>query len=413
MNTTELTHHPDQRRETTGQVDLKLEAVVIPVTDVDRAKAFYASLGWRLDADFAFDNGFRVVQFTPPGSPASIQFGTNITTAAARLGPGPLPGRLRRPGRPRRARRPRRRGQRRLPPRRRRAPSSSPTAAPVESTDRPTTAPATAPSPPSATPTATASCSRKSPPGCPAASTPPRPAFASVNDLMQALHPRGAAHGEHEKRNGGEYDEQWPAWYAAYMVAEQTGNRAAAADHQRLGNPTHHNNNKHERRNTMSTIHHEADHHRDARAVHRRAHRLRPRPLAAVPQQRRRGAHGAPPEHRRRWADVTEGGGGTWERLYYDWSDPNRVVLETTDSNVWGGASGHTYTFTRNPDGTTDVELVTVREGKNLKGRLLGFVLGTFGKRVLVDAFENGIKAIEARNAAPTATEPTTEGVAA
>src|SRR5262245_24908918 len=61
--------------------DLKLEAVVIPVTDVDKAKAFYDKLQWRLDADFAFDNGFRVVQFTPPGSPASVQFGTNITSA--------------------------------------------------------------------------------------------------------------------------------------------------------------------------------------------------------------------------------------------------------------------------------------------------------------------------------------------
>ena len=62
--------------------DLRLEAVVIPVSDVDRAKAFYGGLGWRPDADFAFDNGFRVVQFTPPGSPASVQFGSHITTAA-------------------------------------------------------------------------------------------------------------------------------------------------------------------------------------------------------------------------------------------------------------------------------------------------------------------------------------------
>ena len=61
--------------------DLKLEAVVIPVSDVDRAKVFYAGLGWRLDADFAFDNGFRVVQFTPPGSGCSVQFGTQITSA--------------------------------------------------------------------------------------------------------------------------------------------------------------------------------------------------------------------------------------------------------------------------------------------------------------------------------------------
>jgi hypothetical protein len=76
-------------------------------------------------------------------------------------------------------------------------------------------------------------------------------------------------------------------------------------------------------------------------------------------------------------ADVTEGSGGIWERLHYDWSDPNRVVLTTTDSNVWGGASGHIYTFTRRPNGTTDIDVVVIRDGKNLTGRLLGFVLGT------------------------------------
>ena len=62
-------------------VAMKFEAVVIPVSDVDRAKEFYTKLGWRLDADFRFDNGFRVVQFTPPGSGCSVQFGTKITTA--------------------------------------------------------------------------------------------------------------------------------------------------------------------------------------------------------------------------------------------------------------------------------------------------------------------------------------------
>src|SRR5215475_1943860 len=76
-------------------------------------------------------------------------------------------------------------------------------------------------------------------------------------------------------------------------------------------------------------------------------------------------------------ADVTEGSGGVWERLHYDWSDPAHVVLTTTDSNVWGGRSGHTYTFTRRQDGTTDIDVVVVREGKNWKGHLLGFVLGT------------------------------------
>src|SRR5918911_1561743 len=64
------------------RVDMKLEAVVIPVTDVDRSKAFYSKLGWRLDADFPFDNGFRAVQFTPTGSGCSVQFGTKMTTAA-------------------------------------------------------------------------------------------------------------------------------------------------------------------------------------------------------------------------------------------------------------------------------------------------------------------------------------------
>ena len=63
-------------------VDLKLEVVVIPVSDVDRSKRFYGSLGWRLDADFANNAGWRVVQFTPPGSPCSIQFGKGVTTAA-------------------------------------------------------------------------------------------------------------------------------------------------------------------------------------------------------------------------------------------------------------------------------------------------------------------------------------------
>ena len=97
-------------------------------------------------------------------------------------------------------------------------------------------------------------------------------------------------------------------------------------------------------------------------------------------------------------ADVTEGSGGIWERLHYDWSDVERVVLTTTDSNAWGGASGHTYTFTRNPDGTTDIDYVVVREGKNLKGRILALVFRTVGKSKLETAFANSVKAIEARN---------------
>ena len=82
MSTTQTSNERATDTPTAATVDLKLEVVVIPVSDVDRSKRYYGSLGWRLDADFAFDNGFRVVQFTPPGSGCSVQFGTNITSAA-------------------------------------------------------------------------------------------------------------------------------------------------------------------------------------------------------------------------------------------------------------------------------------------------------------------------------------------
>ena len=99
-------------------------------------------------------------------------------------------------------------------------------------------------------------------------------------------------------------------------------------------------------------------------------------------------------------ADVTEGSGGIWERLHYDWSDSNHVVLTTTDSNVWGGDSGHVYNFNRHADGTTDIDVDVVREGKNFKGYLLGLVLRTVGRSVLEKAFENSVKALEARESA-------------
>jgi hypothetical protein len=102
-------------------------------------------------------------------------------------------------------------------------------------------------------------------------------------------------------------------------------------------------------------------------------------------------------------ADVTEGSGGVWERLTYDWSNPHQVVITTTDSNVWGGNSGYVYTLTPQIDGMTDVKVVIVREGKNLKGRLLGLVLGTVGKGVLAKAFVSSVKAIEARNTSSAA----------
>ena len=104
--------------------------------------------------------------------------------------------------------------------------------------------------------------------------------------------------------------------------------------------------------------------------------------------------HDQGPKH----ADVTEGSGGIWERLHYDWSNPDRVVMTTTDSNIWGGASGHTYTLRPQPDGTTEVDVVVVREGKNFRGRVLGLGLGVIGKRYFGKALGKTVKAIETRN---------------
>jgi len=81
MNSTLMSNEQAMRTPTAGTVDMKLEVVVIPVSDVDRAKRFYADLGWRLDGDFVAGNDFRGVQFTPPGSPCSIHFGTGLTSA--------------------------------------------------------------------------------------------------------------------------------------------------------------------------------------------------------------------------------------------------------------------------------------------------------------------------------------------
>jgi len=99
-------------------------------------------------------------------------------------------------------------------------------------------------------------------------------------------------------------------------------------------------------------------------------------------------------------ADVTKGSLGIWERLHYDWSDPSRVVITTTDSNVWESRSFYTYTFTHQPNGTTDIDVGVAREGKNLKEWVLGFLLRTIGRRVLEKAFEKSVKAIEARSGA-------------
>ncbi len=203
------------------RIDLKLEAFVIPVSDVDRAKQFYAKLGWRLDADFAFDNGFRVVQFTPPGSGCSVQFGTNITSAApgsarglylivpdidgargqlvlrgvnisevfhagtpgAQFQPDGTGGRLKGP-----------------------APNHASYSSFATFTD------------PDGNTWLLQEVTTRLPGRIDSGET----SFASASDLASALRRAAAAHGQHEKRTG-QRDENWPDWYSAYMLAEQAG----------------------------------------------------------------------------------------------------------------------------------------------------------------------------------------------
>ena len=201
-------------------VDLKLEVVVIPVTDVDRAKQFYAGLGWRLDADFPFDNGFRVVQFTPPGAPCSVQFGSNITSAA----PGSAQGMYlvvsdiqaavdeleARGAKPSEVFHPgaagaqfRRDGGGRVSGRADDGASYSSFATFSD---------------PDGNGWLLQEITKRLPGRIDSAET----AFASDVDLAGAMRRASVAHGEHEKRIG-HADEDWPDWSARYMVAEQAG----------------------------------------------------------------------------------------------------------------------------------------------------------------------------------------------
>jgi catechol 2,3-dioxygenase-like lactoylglutathione lyase family enzyme len=200
--------------ENARPVDLKFEVTAIPVSDVDRAKHFYSSLGWRLDGDFVVGDTFRGVQFTPPGSPASIHFGKGVTPAApgsasglflivsdieaARAdlvsrgvdvseifhvaGPGhpPVPG---------------------LDPERRSYHSYASFKDPDGNT------------------WLLQEITGRFPGRIESNTT----NFATTSDLANAMRRASAAHGEHEKRNGGQRDENWPDWYAEYMVAEQAG----------------------------------------------------------------------------------------------------------------------------------------------------------------------------------------------
>jgi catechol 2,3-dioxygenase-like lactoylglutathione lyase family enzyme len=221
MNTTQVRTDDITVGNDTGRIDLKLEAVVIPVTDVDRAKAFYNSLDWRLDADFAFDNGFRIVQFTPPGSPASVQFGSHVTAAtpgsahglylvvtdiqAARdqlAARGVHVSEVFHPG----------------------APGAQFEDDPELRVDgRSDSTPSYGSFATFADPDGNTWLLQEVTTRLPGRIDSGQTSYASVEDLTQALIRVATAHGEHEKRNGGEYDEQWPVWYAAYMVAEQNG----------------------------------------------------------------------------------------------------------------------------------------------------------------------------------------------
>jgi len=206
---------------TRTNADLKLEVVVIPVSDADRSKAYYANLGWRLDADFAFDNGFRVVQLTPPGSGTSVQFGTKISTAA----PGSAEGlylvvsdvssardelaargadisEVFHPSAPG--------GQF--------EPAGGDARAAGMEQDRASYGSFATLRDPDGNTWLLQEVTTRLPGRIDADGT----SYASIADLASAMRRASVAHGQHEARIG-KADEDWPDWYATYMVAEQSG----------------------------------------------------------------------------------------------------------------------------------------------------------------------------------------------
>lgn len=202
-----------------GQIDMKLEAVVLPVSDVDRAADFYARLGWRVDADIRAE-GRRILQYTPPGSPASILFGTGLSPAA----PGS-------------------------------AQYLNLVVSDIEAAERDLVArgvetsgvfhdstggfnrfdPRIRASGPDPERRSYGSFATFSDPDgnlwvlqeittrWPGRVDSDTTGYASVRDLADAMRRAEAAHGEYEQRLGGTRDENWPDWYARYMIAEQAG----------------------------------------------------------------------------------------------------------------------------------------------------------------------------------------------
>ncbi|MEI9985704.1 MAG: hypothetical protein WDN69_22495 [Aliidongia sp.] len=197
MSTNEVRSDDAARNAGVAGTDMKLEVVVIPVSDVERSKEFYGRIGWRLDIDRSAGEDFRLVQFTPAGSGCSVHFGKNVPRRPLRFSQG-IPDRYRHrsardhlvaagvEGRRVLPRRPGRPGQR--PPFRGVFPAAR--------------------APYSVIPTATAGTCRKSRPGTRYVSNVARPSFGSASDLAHALRRAEAAHGEHEKRIG-QRDANW------------------------------------------------------------------------------------------------------------------------------------------------------------------------------------------------------------
>jgi catechol 2,3-dioxygenase-like lactoylglutathione lyase family enzyme len=221
MSTTDPVRR-EARDADAGTIDTKLEAVIIPVTDVDRAKAFYAGLGWRLDADLG-GGAFRIVQFNPPGSDCSVQFGVGLTEAApgsaqnllvvsdieaahAQLvDRGADPSEVFHDGTG---------GYNRW---------DASTRASGPDPDRRTYASFLEFSDPDDNLWQLQEITSRLPGRIDATTI----AFDSTDELQAALERAAAAHGEHEQRTG-TADAQWPQWYAAYMFAEQLGDEAPA-----------------------------------------------------------------------------------------------------------------------------------------------------------------------------------------
>jgi catechol 2,3-dioxygenase-like lactoylglutathione lyase family enzyme len=221
MNTTEKSEIQSNDATSVARVDLKLDVLVIPVSDVDRAKKFYENLGWRLDADFPFDNGFRVVQFTPPGSGCSVQFGTKITSAA----PGSAKGLYLIVSDIEAARK-------ELVVRGAKVSEVFHAGTPgAQFQPDGTNGRVNGPAPDHASYRSFATFSDPDGNGwllqeittrLPGRIDLAETAFDSANDLASALRRAAAAHGEHEKRIG-QPDANWADWYAEYMVREKTG----------------------------------------------------------------------------------------------------------------------------------------------------------------------------------------------